>query len=194
MAGAGRRQRMAGEVADQPGFWASLGDNAYTRAWRQAVDNTLITPVELAMASGWPGGDRMGQVMKRMTGPDGQLTGQGQRLLEHVVASPDDGAGKGERLRGSLDGKRGDELAWMLSEAAQKLEGKPLKEAMGIAALRDGVVGYSAAGDTARQFVLGTPLAAYGIPLAGAGMAAWGLNDVLAAQQQAEKESQLPLQ
>jgi len=34
---------------------------------------------------------------------------------------------------------------------------------------------------------------AYGIPAAGAGLAAWGLHDYLQAQQQAEKESQLPM-
>lgn len=40
---------------------------------------------------------------------------------------------------------------------------------------------------------LGNAAAAYGLPLAGAGLATWGVHDVLAAQQQAEKESQLPL-
>lgn len=186
-------QRMAGSPGIRERVMGFLGDNAYTRAWSKGVDSGVITPVELAMMKGWPEEERMGQVMKRMTGPDGQLTDQGQGLLDHVVRSLDDGAGKGEKVRGLMSGKSGDELAYVLGEAAKKLEGEQLREAMGLAALRDGVVGYTAAGDTARQFVLGTPAAAYGLPLAGAGLAAWGVHDVLAAQQQAEKESQLPL-
>jgi len=41
---------------------------------------------------------------------------------------------------------------------------------------------------------LSHPSVAYGLPAAGAGLAAWGIHDLLAAQQQAEKDSQLPLQ
>jgi len=49
-------------------------------------------------------------------------------------------------------------------------------------------------GVAAVRHVLGNPYAAYGLPAAGVGLAAWGIHDVMAAQQQAEKESQLPLQ
>ncbi|MCE2835942.1 MAG: hypothetical protein LW834_02940, partial [Cyanobium sp. 49614_E6] len=41
---------------------------------------------------------------------------------------------------------------------------------------------------------LSNPLAAYGLPAAGVGLAAWGVHDLLMAQQQAEKDKQLPLQ
>ena len=44
------------------------------------------------------------------------------------------------------------------------------------------------------HWALANPVMAYGLPAAGAGLAAWGLHDVLTAQQRAEKESQLPLQ
>lgn len=41
--------------------------------------------------------------------------------------------------------------------------------------------------------LLANPVAAYGLPAAGVGLAAWGIHDVMAAQQRAEKESQLPM-
>jgi len=41
---------------------------------------------------------------------------------------------------------------------------------------------------------IGSPVVAYGLPAAGIGLAGWGIHDAMAAQQQAEKDSQLPLQ
>lgn len=41
--------------------------------------------------------------------------------------------------------------------------------------------------------LLANPIAAYGLPAAGVGLATWGIHDVMAAQQRAEKESQLPV-
>jgi hypothetical protein len=50
----------------------------------------------------------------------------------------------------------------------------------------------SGPGQVAHQ-VLGNAAAAYGLPAAGLGLAAWGVADVLRGQQQAQKEAQLPL-
>jgi hypothetical protein len=48
-------------------------------------------------------------------------------------------------------------------------------------------------GAQAARDLLSNPAAAYGLPAAGVGLAAWGIHDVMAAQQRAEKESQLPV-
>ncbi len=187
-------QRMAGSPGIRERVMGFLGDNAYTRAWSKGVDSGVITPVELAMMKGLPDDKALEPIIKQMAGSDGQLTAQGQQLLDHVASSLDDGAGKGQRIRDAVAAKSGDPMALQLKQLVQALEGEELKKALSIAALRDGVVGYTGPGNTMRQFVLGSPAAAYGLPLAGAGMAAWGVHDVLAAQQQAEKEDQLPLQ
>ncbi len=165
-----------------------LGDNAYTRAWSKGVDAGVITPVELAMMNGLPADKKLESIIKRSAGPDGRLTAQGQQLLDHVVSSLDDGAGRGQRMRDAVGAKSGDPMVVQLKELVQRLKGEELKEALSIAALRDGVVGYTDTGNTMRELVLGTPAAAYGVPLAGAGLAALGVNDVLAAQRAAEEE------
>ena len=62
------------------------------------------------------------------------------------------------------------------------------------AMLADGRIGLTESGDVMRQFGLGSPVAAYAGVGGGALLGAHAVNELLQAQQRAQKESQLPLQ
>jgi hypothetical protein len=180
---------MAGEVTDQQGFWSSLGDNEYTRGWSELVANVL-RPVDRMVASE---ADLRSALAVRYGAGDaelrsGMLKGMGveevldeAKALETVMAAA---AQQGIQLTPE--------------QAAQALFRDKLSVSADRAALSRGMDGYgpslpvSGAGQAAYG-VLGNAPVAYGLPAAGVGLAAWGVADVMRSQQQAAKESQLPL-
>ena len=190
--------RKAGQVTREPGFWESLGDNSYTRGWSGLVANVLrpadrmmASDAELktALARSFSGG-RNGAVVDQMAmldslDPTGGLKGRyvdkGAAAVEQMkVMAASEGLNISDRealelvVRDSLlKGVKRDALMGAMDKYGPSL---PVTDAAQWA-----------------HGVLGNAAAAYGLPLAGAGMATWGIHDVLMAQQQAEKESQLPL-
>ena len=180
-----------------------LGDNGYTRAWSEGVDRNVITPVELQFVNEMPPVQQFNAFATRMLDGNAQLNERGTAFVDAVRYGKGDspemrqtvldalnGLGQGD---GSLEAR---EMAVLggLRYAAQKAEGEAMKRGLDALAPRDGRNGYTELGRQMRQYGLGSPVAAYGLPAAGIGLAGWGIHDVLAAQQQAEKESQLPLQ
>lgn len=197
MAGAGRRQRMAGEVTDQPGFWSSLGDNEYTRGWSGLVSNVL-RPVDRMVASD---ADLRGALARSFGDEVG--AGKGVEMLKGLDASGGLAERYGARgesaiaeMQALASAKDGRQLS--REEAAALLFRDTLSEELQREALLKGMEAYgpglpvSTAGQVMQQ-VLSNPAAAYGLPAAGIGLAAWGVADVMRGQQQAAKESQLPL-
>ncbi len=174
--------------------WAGEALEAYQQNWNQAVtsglrplDRMLMTDDELSA--------HLAPTLKSA------VDGGGTEAQGHFSAL--DPSGRGEQ-RFEEPVKK-----WMIAqdEAEGSVEEK-LMNAIGRGYLRDeigreGMLAYdkkygpgalnSKPGLLANA-LLANPVAAYGLPAAGVGMAALGIHDVLTAQQRAEKEGQLPLQ
>lgn len=200
MAGAGARQRMAGEVTQQPGFWQSLGDNGYTRGWSEMAARVL-SPLDRMMASDVELREALAKSFG--TAPAGvDIAAHRGGLLDAL--DPSGGLkgryeSKGEAaIEKSMAKAQAGGMPLTPEQAAELLLRDKLAAKVDREALLAGMQQYgpglpvSTPGQWAHA-ALGNPAAAYALPLGGAGLAAWGLHDVMAAQQQAERESQLPL-
>ena len=185
---------MAGEVADQPGFWASLGDNALTRAWATAMDRHLIGPVERMGMDDEVMRQKMAAMVADRLPDDGKLSVAQLKALGVLKGE----AANAEALQAAL-GSAGDARRHLGDQAyTLMLERATPRDRIGQAAalLADGRTGFTHRGDDVRQFLLGSPVAAYSAVTAGGALATQaGIDgyEWLMAQQQAEKESQLPL-
>lgn len=172
---------------------AFLGNNGYTRAWNDAVHGGL-RPVDRMLASDEELAAHLTPTLRSVEADPAQL----QRHLD--VLQPD-GRGSDTYKQAVVDWieNRGDTESDIEQKLTNAIGLGYLKEKVG----RQGMLAYDAVHGPAymaskpglvASTMLANPYAAYGIPAAGVGMAAWGIHDVLAAQQQAEKESQLPVQ
>lgn len=179
---------MGGDVAQQPGLMEWLGDNEFTRGWSDLAARAL-GPVDGMMASDAD----LRSALARQYGARPEV--RGEMLQSMGVAGVADEAAA---LQQVIDLAAQNGVRLTPEEAAQQLFRDALAKDVGREQLQKGMSGYgpglpvSQAGQVAHA-VLGNPAAAYGIPLAGAGVAALGVDGVLRAQQQAEKESMLPL-
>jgi len=186
---AGRKAADPGIVQKIAGF---LGDNGYTQAWNSAVAAGL-RPVDRMIASDE---DLSRGLVKPLHG-----SMSGGDFDQHLTVL-DPGEDRYQRFTDAigpgLDEVQGEPGAFddkMIAMIGQRY----LRDEMGRAAMQryDKAYGPSLPVSGPGLFAhaaLANPVAAYGLPAAGVGMAAWGIHDLIAAQQQAEKESQLPLQ
>jgi hypothetical protein len=175
-----------------------LGDNGYMRAWDGAA-RAGLRPLDRLIASDQDRVRALAPVFGRAAAADG---GVGPVLREHMAMLDPTGAMEKdvlEKLPGFVDAKMqqtgrsaGDivtQVAFnrVLPEFATPETLRRYDEAHGpsMPISEAGLVAHAA---------LSNPLAAYGLPAAGVGLAAWGVHDLLMAQQQAEKDKQLPLQ
>ena len=175
-----------------------LGNNDYTRAWDSAVQ-AGVRPLDRFIASDEDLMKGAAPVFGRAAAADG---GIGPTLREHMAVLDPTGAMERralEKLPGFVDktmretGRSAEDIA---TQAALNVY---LPENATSETLRryDRAYGPSmpvTGSGLALHAALANPVVAYGLPAAGIGLAGWGIHDVMAAQQQAEKESQLPLQ
>lgn len=175
-----------------------LGDNDYTRAWDQAAQ-AVVRPVDRLIASDHDRIRGLAPVFGRTAAAEGGL---GPELRKHMAILDPTGAmaQKAEKdLVGYVDRKM---METGLS-AEDVVTTLAIDKLMPDGATPETLRRYDDAYGPAKPVselgllahgLLGNPVTAYGLPAAGVGLAAWGIHDLLAAQQQAEKESQLPLQ
>ena len=187
--------RKAGDPGVMERIAGFLGDNAYTQAWRNGVmspvgmaERQLINdPVRLRELAAEIAADRLAAEVKE---PGGYLGTPLAQEFERLTGMPDDlGSEDAFALPEGYRVGMGHELADAFSELSSEKARQVIEWSRQNPAGRRALTPIGAAIDLG----LGNAAAAYGLPAAGAGLAAWGLHDVMAAQQQAEKESQLPL-
>jgi hypothetical protein len=178
--------------------WAGDALRGYEGKWNEAVTAGL-RPVDRLIASDEDRAKALAPVFADAYAADG---GFGRTVQEHMaVLSPDgrmaekvgkDGdayierkmAEKGDSPRGVVEQLA---LTGLIPKYATDAGRKAYDEKYGpsLPISQPGLIAHSA---------LANPVMAYGMPAAGIGLAAWGIHDVLAAQQRAEKEGQLPVQ
>jgi hypothetical protein len=195
--GIGAGVRKAGDPGLVEKIANFLGDNAYTRAWHDAVlspvvasERALISdPAVLRGLAAEAAGLRLAAEVKQ---PGEYLGTALAKEFSGLTGIPEDfdigsaeAFARPEGYRAAIQGNLADAfdgaspdgmkrvLEWAQRNPAAR---KPLSAPGGAVALG-----------------LGNPAAAYGIPAAGLGLGVWAAHDVLLAQQQAEKESQLPM-
>lgn len=183
-----------------------LSDNALTRSWAETMDRAVITPVELQFVQEMPPRDRFNAFATRLMHDDGRLNDRGVAFLDAARTGQGDTPEKRAQmlqLFDALAAEGGDKVTIEdrvlggLYEVASRAEGEGLRRGLDVLAPRNGTAGYTELGRQMRQFGLGSPVAAYSAVTAGGAMgtaAAMEGYNWLMAQQQAEKESQLPLE
>jgi hypothetical protein len=179
------------------GRWAGEALEAYQQKWNEAVTSGL-RPVDRLIASDEDRAKALAPVFADAYAEDGGL---GPTVQKHMsVLSPD---GKmahrvealGPQFFASESARHGQPeqkiaeqvaLSALLPKYATDAGRRAYDDKYGpsLPISQSGLVAHSA---------LTNPIAAYGLPAAGVGLAAWGIHDVMAAQQRAEKESQLPM-
>ena len=179
------------------GRWAGEALEAYQQKWNEGVRGVL-RPVDRMIASKEEQARGLAPAFARAYAAD---AGFGPTVQEHMgVLSPDGSmarkvAADGDAYVAKKVIEKGDTPQSVAEQLA--LTGLLPKYATeeGRRAYDD-KYGPSMPISESGRFVhelLANPVAAYGLPAAGVGLAAWGIHDVMAAQQRAEKESQLPM-
>ncbi len=193
-----QRSRKAAEPGVVERIASFLADNDYTRAWDGAVQ-AGVRPLDRLIASDEDLMKGAAPAFGRAAAMDG---GIGPVLREHMaVLDP----------TGGMAAKVEKDLVGYVNRKVEELGVTP-EDAVRTVAINNLMPDY-ATPETLRRYdraygpsmpvtgsglalhaALSNPLAAYGLPAAGVGLAAWGVHDLLMAQQQAEKDKQLPLQ
>jgi hypothetical protein len=187
--GAGvRKAADPGVVERIAGF---LGDNGYTRAWARGVEEWPIIPLERMVTSDVDN-PRMQAFAKAQVLPDGSVKPGMEAILTSVSGSKEKASQVMQALAAAEPEERGLMLASVFDQLHGKLKPKERVDAASAMLPRNGSTGLSDTGELMR-LIAGHPSVAYGLPAAGVGLAAWGIHDVMAAQQRGEKESQLPV-
>jgi hypothetical protein len=174
---------------------AFLSDNALTQSWAQTMDRHVITPLE---QMGYGDDELRNRAAVRLAELNAQRPDGKERMLkvlEQVKGGPLN-EGYVEKVNGAefpVGMLRDQVYSVMADRETPRAEVSQLLEPY-----IDGRTGLSTDWDQMRQLGLGGPVAAYSAVTAGGAMAtAAGLKAYdwwLAQQQQAEKDSQLPVQ
>jgi hypothetical protein len=192
-----------------------LGDNALTRGWSDGVTNLVIQPAEVAgaelarlvgMGAGadaMVGQDTRVRLARRMvedlTATGGKLSPETVAILqERVDPAFDVGRYEGAVRVFDNDGASFDERVLRVAEALRQGDYAPGTEPSGVIrqqtdalrhAVNDGSArAYTAAGEPVRQYLLGSPVAAYGATGAGLGAVGLGLAQLLGQAQEPPAE------
>ncbi len=176
------RERVLGYVMDNP----------LTRSWAQTMDRHVIGPVERRFLSDEDLSQQVSKLVRERTPDNNVLSEQQLQAFDLLKGSP----GNRERLQQAVSAAAdprmnvGDQAYTVIGENATPRSRQGEVAAM----LADGRIGLTESGDVMRQFGLGSPVAAYAGVGGGALLGAHAINELLQAQQRAQKESQLPLQ
>ena len=173
-----------------------LSDNALTRSWAQSVDGAVIRPVEKMVVDDEQLQRGVYNQIARLTPDEGGLSDLQLQLLSSIKGSPANAALLNEHLAQAPDRRE-----FVRDQAYTLMEMKKPSRQQILGLLdqvpTDGRTGISEAGDVMRQFGLGSPVAAYSAVIAGGAMGTAAAIEAydywMAQQQQAAKESQLPL-
>jgi hypothetical protein len=172
-----------------------LGDNALTRSWALTMDRGVISPIERSVLNDGDLKQQVSKLVRERTPDNGVLSEDQLKAFDLLKGAP----GNREALQQAVSGAEDSflEAGGQALSAINKFETprSRMQEVAGL--LADGRVGLTEAGDYWRQFGLGSPVAAYAAVGAGGALATKAAMDGyawwMAQQQQAQKESQLPL-
>jgi len=174
-----------------------LSDNALTRSWRETMDRHVISPVERMMINDADMQKGVAMMVADRLPADGALGPEQIRAIEALKG----GSFDVERANALIAEKnsREDAMDLIASMANNVMTDDYSRDRASRAAeaLINGRTGLTAFGDDMRQLGLGSPVAAYSAVTAGGAtgtVAAMQAYDWLMAQQQAQKESQLPVE
>jgi hypothetical protein len=201
-----------------------LGDNALTRGWSDAVTNVVIQPAEVAgaelarLVGAGAGSDAMvaqdtrvrlaRRMAEEMAATGGTMSPETVKILREYVDPEFDVAGiQGKYPRYNQAGLGMDDRTVDLSNYLADLKYLPGTEERGDVvrqqtnqlrhAVLDGSArAYTVAGEPVRQYLIGSPLAAYAATGLGAGAVGLGLAELLsqlpADPQEAEPRAEAP--
>jgi hypothetical protein len=169
-----------------------LLDNPLTQGWSQAVDRLVVGPVERAFLNDEDLRQQVSKLVRERTPDSNVLSEQQLKAFEILKGAPGNSSVLQEKMQSEVDPRKyiGDQVFG----AIEKYKPSRARQGEVAALLADGRVGLTKGGDYMRQFGLGSPAAAYGAVAGGGALAAYGVHELLQAQQRAEKEAQLPLE
>jgi len=173
-----------------------LADNALTQSWAQTMDRGVISPIERAMIGDEELKQQVSKLIRSKTPDDGVVSNQQIQAFDLLKGAPTNRVNLQTAVDESEDAaiEVGNQALAMMNKYAT-----PRSRQQDVAGLlADGRVGLTQAGDNMRQFGLGSPVAAYSAVTAGGALATKAAIDgyglwLAQQQQQAEKESKLPL-
>ncbi len=183
MAGSpGIRERVLGYVMDNP----------LTRSWAQTMDRHVIGPVERRFLNDEDLARQVSKLVRERTPDNNVLSEQQLQAFDLLKGVPANRERLQQAVSAAADPRMnvGDQAYTVIGEYSTPRSRQGEVAAM----LADGRTGLTDDGDVMRQFGLGSPVAAYAGVGGGALLGAHAVNELLQAQQRAQKESQLPLQ
>ena len=174
-----------------------LGDNDYTRAWHDAVmvpvvgtERALINdPAQLRALAAEAASHRLADEVKA---PGGYLGTPLAKEFAGLTGFPEEVDLGSQEAFDLPEGYRAG-VARDLADAASEMSADKARQILEWAQRNPAARRPLSKPGAFTEMALGNAAAAYGLPAAGVGLAAWGVHDLLMAQQQAQKDSQLPL-
>lgn len=174
-----------------------LADNALTQSWARSVDSALIRPVEKMFVDDGRLKEAVYGQIGHLTPDEGPMTAQQLKMLSMIKGSDVNAEALQAGLASANDRER-----FVQSQALAAInKHTPSREqllAVFDEAPSDGRLGLTQSGDFMRQWVLGSPVAAYAAVGAGGALGTAGAMEAydwwMAQQQQAEKDRALPLE
>lgn len=185
--------------AADPGIVEKIGsflsDNALTQSWAQTMDRHVITPLEQMGYGEDELRNRAAQRLADVYGRSADGKEQMLKVLEQVKGAPisEEFVAKVNAAEAPFEVLKDTLYTGMSAQETPRSQVAQLLEPH-----IDGRVGLSVDWDQMRQLGLGSPVAAYSAVTAGGAMGTAAVIEAykywMAQQQQAEKDSQLPLQ
>lgn len=172
-----------------------LADNPLTQSWANTIDRALVTPVELQFVKQMPEREKFNAFATRLVDDEGRLNDRGRAFVATARKGHSDRPGVLDELYRQIDSSGGiDNSLNLLHEIASKTDEQAIGQVLDALAPRDGRHGLTQAGDVMRQFLIGSPVAAYSAVTAGGALATKGVMDLVARAQAGDPEAQATLE